>query len=187
MKIPNYPQRLECWLYKLKFANQVRGDRAFILTRRGEGARADHHAAGPAVVVEQMREMTEAMEGVGRAVDQIKGSRKLKSILEYVLALGNYLNGGTAQGGVYGVKLDVLLKVRTAGMSDAALSGSRARAAVAEAHLQSVAARPQLKTIKGADGKFTLLDFLVKTCETKSPDIMDFAQDFVVSLCTGLD
>jgi hypothetical protein len=33
--------------------------------------------------------------------------------LAQVLALGNYLNGGTAQGGVYGVKLDVLLKVMT--------------------------------------------------------------------------
>lgn len=56
--------------------------------------------------------MTEAMEGVGRAVSQVKGSKKLGTLLEYVLALGNYLNGGTAQGGVYGVKLDVLLKVR---------------------------------------------------------------------------
>lgn len=24
MKIPNYPQRLECWMYKIKFQNQVR-------------------------------------------------------------------------------------------------------------------------------------------------------------------
>jgi hypothetical protein len=23
MKIPNYPQRLECWMYKMKFHNQV--------------------------------------------------------------------------------------------------------------------------------------------------------------------
>lgn len=23
MKIPNYPQRLECWMYKIKFQNQV--------------------------------------------------------------------------------------------------------------------------------------------------------------------
>jgi hypothetical protein len=38
----------------------------------------------------------------------------------------------------------------------------------------------QLKTVRGADGKVTLLDFLVKTCESKSPDVIDFDKDFTV-------
>jgi hypothetical protein len=65
----------------------------------------------------QLKEMDEALSTVQRATAQVRGSKKLGVLLEYVLALGNYLNGGTAQGGVYGVKIDVLLKVRTLGQS----------------------------------------------------------------------
>lgn len=38
----------------------------------------------------------------------------------------------------------------------------------------------QLKTIKGGDNKTTLLDFLVKTCEAKCPDVLDLDKDFQV-------
>lgn len=80
--------------------------------------------------------MTEAIQSIQQAIDkvrrwrrfrdhapfylrsniahrcQVSKSKKLTKVLEFVLALGNYLNGGTSQGGSYGVKLDVLLKVR---------------------------------------------------------------------------
>jgi hypothetical protein len=126
MKIPNYPQRLECWMYKLKFANQVREElprspaHTHEHTPWGDCCGSPQHHRGLRILfglrvwlllVLQMREMTEGLEVVSRATEQVKGSKKLKTLLEYVLALGNYMNGGTAQGGVYGVKLDVLLKV----------------------------------------------------------------------------
>jgi hypothetical protein len=46
------------------------------------------------------------------ATEEIHNSKTFKKILELVLAIGNYLNGGTAQGGAYGFKLDVLSKIR---------------------------------------------------------------------------
>ena len=39
-------------------------------------------------------------------------------MLEYILALGNYLNGQTARGGAYGYKLDSLLKLSDIKMKD---------------------------------------------------------------------
>jgi hypothetical protein len=39
----------------------------------------------------------------------------------------------------------------------------------------------QLKTIKGADNKTTLMDFLVKTVEHKCPDALDIDRDLAVS------
>lgn len=50
---------------------------------------------------------------LNRAIDQVENSNSLKKILEIVLALGNYLNGGTPRGGVYGFKLDGLQKLST--------------------------------------------------------------------------
>ena len=41
----------------------------------------------------------------------VRESTNFKKLLEIVLAIGNYMNGGTNRGGVYGFKLDSLLKV----------------------------------------------------------------------------
>ncbi|CAK4617136.1 hypothetical protein AeMF1_012017 [Aphanomyces euteiches] len=41
----------------------------------------------------------------------LKNSDKLISVLEVILAVGNYLNGGTPRGGAYGFKLDILPKL----------------------------------------------------------------------------
>ena len=38
-------------------------------------------------------------------------SEKLLKILQIVLSIGNYLNGGTSNGRAYGFKLDTLLRV----------------------------------------------------------------------------
>jgi len=45
-----------------------------------------------------------------QACQEIRGSRKLAKVLEYVLALGNALNRGTSRGKASGFKLDGLLK-----------------------------------------------------------------------------
>lgn len=50
---------------------------------------------------------------LNRAIDQVENSTSLQKVLEIVLALGNYLNGGTPRGGVYGFKLDGLQKLPT--------------------------------------------------------------------------
>ncbi|ETV96972.1 hypothetical protein, variant [Aphanomyces invadans] len=46
-----------------------------------------------------------------QAYVDLKGSTKLLSLLEVVLAVGNYLNRGTSRGGAYGFKLDILPKL----------------------------------------------------------------------------
>lgn len=57
-----------------------------------------------------------------RALDQVTNSKSLGMILETTLAIGNYLNGGTPRGGVYGFKLDGLLKLATVKSVDNKLS-----------------------------------------------------------------
>ncbi|RHY27144.1 hypothetical protein DYB32_007549, partial [Aphanomyces invadans] len=56
-----------------------------------------------------------------QAYVDLKGSTKLLSLLEVVLAVGNYLNRGTSRGGAYGFKLDILPKLTQA--RPAALNG----------------------------------------------------------------
>ncbi len=46
------------------------------------------------------------------ACNEVKQSGKFKKVLEVVLALGNYLNGGSFRGAAYGFKLDALNKLR---------------------------------------------------------------------------
>jgi len=46
-----------------------------------------------------------------KAMTQLKNSKKFLKILEVILAIGNYLNGGTFNGTAYGFKLDILTKI----------------------------------------------------------------------------
>jgi len=48
---------------------------------------------------------------VESACDELSQSEKFRRVLEYVLALGNYLNFGSRRGSAYGFKLDSLLKM----------------------------------------------------------------------------
>ena len=48
----------------------------------------------------------------------MKNSKKLKRVIEVVLKLGNYLNGGTRRGGLYGFKIDALKKLNTIKTND---------------------------------------------------------------------
>ena len=45
------------------------------------------------------------------ACKQLSTNKSLIEVLEYVLAIGNYLNSGTKKGGAYGFKLSSLAKV----------------------------------------------------------------------------
>lgn len=55
--------------------------------------------------------LDERLKTVTAACEQVSRSERLAKILEVVLRLGNYLNGGTGRGGVYGFKLDALSKL----------------------------------------------------------------------------
>mmetsp|Transcript_28544 Transcript_28544/g.77269 ORF Transcript_28544/g.77269 Transcript_28544/m.77269 type:complete len:704 (+) Transcript_28544:268-2379(+) len=51
------------------------------------------------------------LEAVHEAATQVRHSKALRGILEYTLALGNYLNGTSNRGGAYGFKLADLAKL----------------------------------------------------------------------------
>jgi len=60
---------------------------------------------------EKARELGEAIKLVSNAVDEIRSSSALKNVLAHMLAMGNYLNGGTSKGAAWGFKLESLSKV----------------------------------------------------------------------------
>lgn len=47
---------------------------------------------------------------MSEAIRDIKSSKKFRKVLEYLLAIGNYVNGQGKRGGVWGFKLDTLEK-----------------------------------------------------------------------------
>ncbi|XP_010313824.1 formin-like protein 18 [Solanum lycopersicum] len=59
----------------------------------------------------QVSELRNNLNIVNSATDQIRGSSKLKGVLQTILYLGNALNQGTARGSAAGFKLDSLLKL----------------------------------------------------------------------------
>ncbi|KAJ8528151.1 hypothetical protein K7X08_021843 [Anisodus acutangulus] len=59
----------------------------------------------------QISELRSNLNIVNSVTDQIRGSSKLKRILQTILYLGNALNQGTARGSAAGFKLDSLLKL----------------------------------------------------------------------------
>ena len=59
-----------------------------------------------------IEELEAKVSVVERAVNVLSSSKALKDVLQLILALGNYLNGGTAQGGAYGFKLSTLSKLK---------------------------------------------------------------------------
>jgi hypothetical protein len=61
----------------------------------------------PTEVSEVTAEMKTTMSGVEEAM----ASDKFKKLLQYGLAVGNYINGSTFRGGAYGFKLEDLNKV----------------------------------------------------------------------------
>lgn len=58
-----------------------------------------------------LNNVTAALGVIDSACNELKSSEKqLKVLLAQVLAIGNYINGGTARGQAYGVKLETLAK-----------------------------------------------------------------------------
>ncbi|XP_065622895.1 formin-like protein 17 isoform X1 [Quercus suber] len=59
----------------------------------------------------QVSDLRSSLSAVYSAAEEIKGSVKLKRIMQTVLSLGNALNQGTARGSAIGFRLDSLLKL----------------------------------------------------------------------------
>lgn len=59
----------------------------------------------------QVSDLRKNLNAVNSVADQIRGSAKLKRIMQTILSLGNALNQGTARGSAIGFKLDSLLKL----------------------------------------------------------------------------
>ena len=60
---------------------------------------------------------------LSKACEELRQSEHgLSMILAMVLTIGNYINGGTARGQAYGVKLDVLAKLSTIKTNPQAIS-----------------------------------------------------------------
>ncbi|KAK6927637.1 Formin, FH2 domain, partial [Dillenia turbinata] len=59
----------------------------------------------------QVSELRRSLNLVNSAAEEIRGSVKLKRIMQTILSLGNALNHGTARGSAIGFRLDSLLKL----------------------------------------------------------------------------
>lgn len=59
----------------------------------------------------QVQELRASLEVINCASSEVKGSMKLRRIMQTILSLGNALNQGTARGSAVGFKLDSLLKL----------------------------------------------------------------------------
>ena len=61
---------------------------------------------------ERYGECEEKVLSVQKAVAQVRSSKAFKTVLEYALACGNYLNGTSNKGSAWGFKLDSLAKLK---------------------------------------------------------------------------
>jgi len=57
---------------------------------------------------DKIKDIKNPLSSILKTLEQIKDSKSLKKVLTYVLAIGNYLNGGTSRGGAYGFKINLL-------------------------------------------------------------------------------
>ncbi|EGR27953.1 hypothetical protein IMG5_185360 [Ichthyophthirius multifiliis] len=67
---------------------------------------------------EMFTDLEPKVKKMSDGINFLKKSEKIKEMLQYVLAIGNYLNGQSIRGGTYGFKLDTLLKLSEIKMKD---------------------------------------------------------------------
>ncbi|KAJ3295039.1 hypothetical protein HDU76_006893, partial [Blyttiomyces sp. JEL0837] len=61
---------------------------------------------------EEIEEVTPDLSTVEDAIKAVRSSEKLKKVLQAVLVIGNFMNGGSFRGGAYGFQIESLLKLR---------------------------------------------------------------------------
>ena len=60
---------------------------------------------------EQLKELDETLDTITFCIKDLPTNKKFQTMLEYILAFGNYMNGTSNRGGAWGFKLDALDKV----------------------------------------------------------------------------
>ena len=83
---------------------------------------------------------------VGNACTQVSSSAGLVRVLEIVLQVGNYINGGTRRGAAAGIKFDSLLKLST------------------------------IKNNATGEAAGTMLNYCVRLVQSQRPDALDFGE-----------
>lgn len=60
----------------------------------------------------EINEVKPELHAIQSAIKEVKQSKKFVKLLKTVLAIGNYMNGGSFRGEAYGFQLDALLKIK---------------------------------------------------------------------------
>ncbi|EAY14996.1 Formin Homology 2 Domain containing protein [Trichomonas vaginalis G3] len=60
---------------------------------------------------EAFKDVLTPLTTLANGFSQLKTSKKFREFLAYILAIGNFLNGGTSRGGAYGFKFDFFTKI----------------------------------------------------------------------------
>ncbi|KAF2072641.1 hypothetical protein CYY_006043 [Polysphondylium violaceum] len=60
---------------------------------------------------DKLKEIKPDLELFTKSIHQLKSSKKFLKVIEVILIIGNFLNGGTARGDCLGFKMDTLLKL----------------------------------------------------------------------------
>lgn len=61
---------------------------------------------------EKISDIQPDIQAIALACEEVKSCSSLVQVLELLLAVGNYLNGGNARGQAFGFKLEILTKLR---------------------------------------------------------------------------
>lgn len=85
--IPNVRERVEIFLFRLRYENQY-------------------------------SEIVRSISLLEQALSCLRSCKSLHRVLEFILALGNYLNGGTNKGGAFAFHLDTLTKLKNMKAAD---------------------------------------------------------------------
>jgi hypothetical protein len=60
---------------------------------------------------DRVKEVRPCLKVLRKAIDEVRNSKFLRDLLGVVLAIGNYMNGGTKRGQADGFKLDFIPKL----------------------------------------------------------------------------
>jgi hypothetical protein len=110
--------------------------------------------------------LEEALAVVEAALRELKGSKGLLTVLEVILALGNYMNAEGAKGGVSLYSSCLRSRARTL-----------CSPAPAQAYGFRLSALGRLGATKSADGSISLLQYVVTFVRRRHPAAASFAQE----------
>lgn len=96
----------------------------------------------------EVSELKPELDVLRWTIEELKSSRKLRSLLKTILLMGNHMNAASFRGNAYGFQLDALLKIRDTKGADSAKPGCS-----------------------------TLLHYLAKSIQAKDPSLLRFLDE----------